>query len=104
VWKDFQEGSLVFLIAKRQEDKSHFSAYGIIRDKVIVEPDRWNNFQRQKLLAFSGHIVYPHAKIGHALLIVDINEVLHMMASLPRVLAQVERALKVRRGNLFKCC
>lgn len=89
----------MFLIGKRPDEKSHFSAYGVIRDKLNVQPDRWNNFRKQQLLAFSGQVVYPQAQLGHAHLMVDMQDVLHLMPSLPRVLAQVERALKICRGN-----
>ncbi len=92
-------GYLVFLIGKRPEDECHFSAYGVIRDKITVQADRWNDYRSQHLLAFSGAIVYPQAKLGHAHLLVDMQHVLHLMPSLPRVLAQVERALKICQGN-----
>lgn len=87
------------MIAKRPEDECHFSAYGVIRDKITVQEDRWNDYRSQQLLAFSGAIVYPQDKLGHAHLLVDMQHVLHLMPSLPRVLAQVERAMKICRGN-----
>jgi len=101
VWKDCEPGQLIFLIAKLPETRcslTHCSAYGVIRNKLIVEPDRWNDFKMQKFLSFSGMVVFPPDKRGHANLMVDMNDVLHIMPSLPRVLAQVERALKFYEG------
>lgn len=99
VWDDSNPGrELVFLIAKKPQESSHFSAYGVIRRKYSVEPDEFNKSIRQRFICFSGQIVFPQDKIGDANLLLDMTEVLHMHPALRRTIAQVDRSLRYLRG------
>lgn len=102
VWNEIEPGAPMFLIAKGPKDHSHYSAYGVIRTKFTVRPDSYNKNTPQRFLCFSGHVVYPLEKLGQANLVVEMKEVLHLMATLRRTLAQVDRSVRFYHGKVLR--
>jgi hypothetical protein len=104
MWKVLELQEPYFIIFKPQHELTHICCYGLIRSKFTVPADRWNKYDRQHFIAFSGQVVFPPVMLGHADLLVEMKTVLHMTPSSQRVLAQVERALKIYEGTLSFYC